>query len=448
MLKRIALFAAVAGVFLAVIFASNGDAETPEKKLAVPEMVFNDVKEIAPGVFFRYSSISATDTKIPFGGSNNIWIVFKDYVVVVDANFPKEAEDVIADIKKTTDKPIKYVLDTHHHGDHAYGNQVWVENGATPVAHVGVVEEMKKYETGYCGDVFAALGGVLPAARLVAVVAGFVTDTGGFVVAAAARVGRTAFLGFRAEIDQARGHHGDHAYGNCAWAKVGAKIVAHTTAARLLKVNGPKQWTDAGKDRKDIRDNELKQADITFDDKYVLDDGTQRVEFLHFGHSHTAGDASAYLPKLKILCTGDACVNGAFNFMGHSNSAAWVKCLEKMEKLDVDLIAPGHGKVTGKELLAKQKRYFVEMRGEVQKGIDGKKPLDDITASLEMPWYKEWTGKPAKDIKDNVKHVYEELTGKIDHERLGMIAPPLGYSPNPRAVAELPTVIRGAIASE
>ena len=356
MLKRIALFVAVAGVFLAVIFASNGDAETPEKKLAVPEMVFNDVKEIAPGVFFRYSSISATDTKIPFGGSNNIWIVFKDYVVVVDANFPKEAEDVIADIKKTTDKPIKYVLDTHHHGDHAYGN--------------------------------------------------------------------------------------------CAWAKVGAKIVAHTTAARLLKVNGPKQWTDAGKDRKDIRDNELKQADITFDDKYVLDDGTQRVEFLHFGHSHTAGDASAYLPKLKILCTGDACVNGAFNFMGHSNSAAWVKCLEKMEKLDVDLIAPGHGKVTGKELLAKQKRYFVEMRGEVQKGIDAKKPLDDITASLEMPWYKEWTGKPAKDIKDNVKHVYEELTGKIDHERLGMISPPLGYSPNPRAVAELPTVIRGAIASE
>ena len=47
MLKRIALFVAVAGLFLAVIFASNGDAETPEKKLAVPEMKFNDVKEIA-----------------------------------------------------------------------------------------------------------------------------------------------------------------------------------------------------------------------------------------------------------------------------------------------------------------------------------------------------------------------------------------------------------------
>ena len=84
-----------------------------------PQMKFNEVKEVAPGVFFRYSSISATDKTIPFGGSNNIWVVFEDYVVVIDANFPKEAADVVAAIRKTTKKPIRYVLDTHHHGDHA-----------------------------------------------------------------------------------------------------------------------------------------------------------------------------------------------------------------------------------------------------------------------------------------------------------------------------------------
>src|SRR5262249_53849952 len=92
----------------------------------LPQMQFNEVKEVAPGVFFRYSSIIPLDDgKIPFGGSNNIWVVFEDYVVVIDANFPKEAGDVIAAIKKTTDKPIRYVLDTHHHGDHAYGNAVF-----------------------------------------------------------------------------------------------------------------------------------------------------------------------------------------------------------------------------------------------------------------------------------------------------------------------------------
>ena len=290
-------------------------------------MKFDQVKEVAPGVFFRYSAISPTDPNV-FGGSNNVWVVMEDYVVVIDANFPKEAEDVLAAVKKTTDKPVKYVLDTHHHGDHAYGNAVW--------------------------------------------------------------------------------------------AKAAAKVLGSKNCARLLKTNGPMAWEAAAKDRKDLATSELKQVDEVFDDKLVIEDDTQRIELLYLGHAHTSGDAVAYLPKHKLLCTGDACVNGAFNYMGHSNSASWVQCLEKMEKLDVKFVCPGHGAMATKELLARQKRYFVEMRGHVQKGIDGKKSLEDITASLDLPWYKEWTGKDAKEIKDNVEHVYKELTGKIDHDRLGL----------------------------
>ncbi len=351
MLKRVLLPAAVAGAFVLAVLAA--DEKPKADKPNIPQMKFDDVAEVAPGVFFRYSSISATDPKVPFGGCNNIWIVMKDYVVVVDANFPKEAGDVLAAVKKTTNKPVKYVLDTHHHGDHAYGNSVW--------------------------------------------------------------------------------------------SKEGAKIVAHTNAARLLKVNGPKQWADAAKDRKDVREGELKQADIPFDDKYVLDDGVRRVEFLHFGHSHTSGDAVAYLPKEKILCTGDACVNGAFNFMGHSNSGEWVRCLEKMEGLDVEVVCPGHGAIAGRDLLAKQKRYFVELRQAVKGGIDAKKKPAEIADGLEMAWYKEWTGKAAKDIKENVKFVYDELTGKIDHDRLGMRAAPLDYFGERRAVAETPpAILRGS----
>src|SRR5215813_3431409 len=100
----------------------------------LPQMKFNEVKEVAPGVFFRYSAISATDKDVVFGGSNNIWVVFEDYVAVIDANFPKEAGDVIAAIKKTTDKPIRYVFDTHHHGDHSFGNAVFGKAGAAIVS--------------------------------------------------------------------------------------------------------------------------------------------------------------------------------------------------------------------------------------------------------------------------------------------------------------------------
>lgn len=289
---------------------------------APPAMKFDEVRQVAPGVFFRYSSIGPEGSEIPFGGSNNIWVVFEDYVAVIDANFPKEAADVIAAIKNTTDKPIRYVLDTHHHGDHAYGNSVFAKEGAT--------------------------------------------------------------------------------------------ILAQANCARLLRINGPKEFEDAGKGatgRKDVRESQLKVPSLVFDEKLVLDDGKQRIEFMFLGHAHTSGDAFAYLPHHKLLCTGDACVNGAYNFMGHADSASWIRVMERAQQLEVKWVLPGHGPMAGKDLLEKQKRYFVELRQQVRKGVDGGQELADIQKAIDMPWYKEWTSVPP--AKPNVEFVYNELTGRV-----------------------------------
>ncbi|HEX5273246.1 MAG TPA: MBL fold metallo-hydrolase, partial [Gemmataceae bacterium] len=289
---------------------------------APPKMKFNEVKEVAPGVFFRYSSIGPEGSNIPFGGCNNIWVVFDEYVAVIDANFPEPAEEVIAAVKKTTDKPIRYVLDTHHHGDHAYGNAVF--------------------------------------------------------------------------------------------AKVGAGIVAQRNCARWLRLNGAREFEEAGKGptgRKDVRESTLKVPNLVFDDKLVLDDGTQRVEFLFLGHAHTPGDAFAYLPKHKLLCTGDACVNGAYNYMGHSDPASWVRVMERAQQLDVKLVLPGHGPMAGKDLLEKQKRYFVELRAQVRAGIEAGKTYNDIRKSIDMPWYKEWT--TVAPSGENVQYVYDDMTGRV-----------------------------------
>src|SRR5262249_14889526 len=341
-------------------FLATASALPAAEKL--PRMKFNEVKEVAPGVYFRYSAISPTDMSI-FGGSNNIWVVFEDYVVVIDANFPKEAGDVVEAIKKTTDKPIRYVLDTHHHGDHSYGNAVF--------------------------------------------------------------------------------------------GKAGASVVAQANCARLLRVDGPREFAEAGRGpqgRKDIAASTLKVPNVVFDDKLVLDDGKQRVEFLFFGHAHTAGDAFAYLPKHKIVCTGDGCVNGAYNFIGHSDSGSWIRVLERVQQLDVQMVLPGHGPVAGKDLLERQKRYFVELRQHVQKGLDAGMNVEDIIKNLDLPWYKEWTG--VKPAGDNVKHVFAELTGRIApwdlHEDFGLYE---GPSPtkdtrgwrNPRRMV-VPNVMRARLA--
>jgi cyclase len=100
---------------------------------------------VAPDIYFHQGLVADNADAV----CNNGWILFEDYVLVIDANFPAGARQVIGKIRSLMDKPIRFALDTHHHGDHAYGNQVFVENGAVPVAHTGVIEEMKRYETGY-----------------------------------------------------------------------------------------------------------------------------------------------------------------------------------------------------------------------------------------------------------------------------------------------------------
>lgn len=303
------------------LFVPLAPAVDPAPTSLKPAMKYNEVREVAPGVFFRFSQISATDPNLPFGGSNNAWVVFKDYVVVIDANFPKEARDVIAEIRKTTNKPIRYVFDTHHHGDHAWGNAVWATEGAAVIGHRFCAERMR-------GDA--------------------------------------------------------------------------------------KEFADAGKGpnaRKDVAESTFRVPDLLFDDKLVLDDGTQRVEFLFMGHAHTSGDACAWIPKHGILCTGDACVNGAFNFMGHSDSASWVRALERMDALAPKMICPGHGPVDGPELVKRQRRYFVDLRDAVRNAVKENKTLDDAKMAIRLPWYKEWTGVDVKS--DNIAHVYGEMTGTI-----------------------------------
>ena len=108
-------------------------ATSSEELTAIP----GGVKQIAPGIWFREGEISDK------GHCNNIWIEMKDYLIVVDANFPSGAEACLADIKKTTGKPIRYVFDTHHHGDHMYGNPIWTRLGATTLAHVGVAKPVE-----------------------------------------------------------------------------------------------------------------------------------------------------------------------------------------------------------------------------------------------------------------------------------------------------------------
>lgn len=128
-MKRVrATVAAVFAVLAAgALFVSRSDAN--------PETV----RIVAPGVWFREGDMDV-------GHCNNIIIEMKEYLIVVDANFPSGAKAAMADAKRISKKPVKYVFDTHHHGDHLYGNPVWTAAGATTLAFAGVAQELARLE--------------------------------------------------------------------------------------------------------------------------------------------------------------------------------------------------------------------------------------------------------------------------------------------------------------
>jgi cyclase len=151
--------------------------------------------------------------------------------------------------------------------------------------------------------------------------------------------------------------------------------------------------------------------------KVGLDDGARKVEFHFFGWAHTRGDGFVYLPKEQILCTGDAVVNGPYNYTGDGNIGNWPEVVRAAQVLKVKTVLPGHGVPGGPEVMAGQAQFMVELRKAVKSALDqGKKPAD--LAKLQLPdSVRNWVGD---GLAAQAKDAYEEITqGKPHGEILG-----------------------------
>jgi len=287
----------------------------------------NNAVSLSKDVYFHQGDIEHQ------GHCNNGWIIFKDYVLVIDANFPSGAQNILPKIRALTSKPIRFAFDTHHHGDHAYGNQVWIDNGATPVAHTGVIEEMKRYETGYYDS-------------------------------------------------------------------------------------KPGRWEEAAKTRPDVAASHLAPPSVLFPRELYFDDGEHRVELMHLGVAHTHGDAMAWLPKEKIQFTGDACVNGPYNFVGDGNVEKWIATLDAAKKLGAQAVCPGHGPRGAETVLGDQQLFFQELSRSVGKRVKAKQNALQIFEAVEQiraeiaaqPRIERYTSKDG--MAAQVEKVFNEMTGQ------------------------------------
>ena len=118
-----------------VSFAS-AQAPAPADGTVLEKDIPIAVTEVAPGLYFQYHHQE----------SNNAWLVTDDGVLVIDARqHPRRGEELLAAIRETTNKPIKWVVNTHAHGDHHFGNTVFKREGATFIAHTDTARMMQAH---------------------------------------------------------------------------------------------------------------------------------------------------------------------------------------------------------------------------------------------------------------------------------------------------------------
>jgi len=117
---------------LAGIALNGPQAAAQERATQTPT-----VKQVASDVYFFFD----------FNGSNAVFLVTDDGVLLIDTRtHPREGRDLLERIRKVTDKPVKWVINSHFHGDHHMGNSVFKDLGATFVAQEETARIMQRVQ--------------------------------------------------------------------------------------------------------------------------------------------------------------------------------------------------------------------------------------------------------------------------------------------------------------
>ena len=131
------------------------------------------------------------------------------------------------------------------------------------------------------------------------------------------------------------------------------------------------------------------------------------------GPAHTGGDAVAYLPKEKILVTGDLFVNG--NPWGNNVEDAdadydrWIGVLDSMSRWDVKIVIPGHGEPGTVESLRRQSAYLKDMLRQVREGIRDGKSKKELVEEIDLSEYPVY-GENKVSTRRSIGAMYDRLS--------------------------------------
>jgi cyclase len=150
---------------------------------------------------------------------------------------------------------------------------------------------------------------------------------------------------------------------------------------------------------------------LTYEDSLTLRYGDTEVQLLYYGPAHTFGDTLVYLPQSQVLFAGDVAFFYSMPLAAGGKIGSWLKVIDRIKEMDIDLIVPGHGPIGGKAELDDEREYFEfvmeQTRGCFERGMSPEQAVREI----DLGPYKDWLD--AERIIANVAVAYRELRGEI-----------------------------------
>ncbi|MBI2876114.1 MAG: MBL fold metallo-hydrolase [Candidatus Tectomicrobia bacterium] len=301
-------------------------------------------------------------------GANAAILLNEKGVLVVDTHIsPKAAEELASEIKKLTEKPITEVINTHFHFDHTDGNQVFFPQ-ALIIGHRDTREILLR---------------------------------SGLEKVEAFRKRRATQL-----------------------AEERKRLAsAHLDPAEREKAEGQiKFWEDFVKTVEEMKPTlKITPPNLTLDRTLTLYKGDREIQVSFFGRGHTSGDVVVYLPREKVLCSGDLLVSSGLPYMGDGFPSHWDATLAQIERLDFDTLIPGHGPVVkgpeAKEMVKTFRRYLRDLvrqvGGFVRKGASLEKTLKGVT----LPQYAKKFPNFQEGLPGNIERTYQELSQRAKERR-------------------------------
>jgi cyclase len=268
--------------------------------------------------------------------SNSTVIINDTDVVIVDAHAtPAAARALIDDVKTLTPKPVSYLIDTHYHWDHAHGNQAFVPIGAQIIGHEYVRQML-------------------------------LTNT-------------LESRSYRSFVDPVPAQTEN----------IRRQLAVETDPAKKPAIEQRLKVQEAYADA--LKEITPTPPTMTYATRMSMFRGSREIQLLFLGRGHTGGDTVVYLPKEKIIATGDLVVGSLpFMYMGDGFVNEWPDTMEKILQIDFETIVPGHGDpFKDKDRIRKYQSYLRDLwkqAGDLKKqGLSS----DDAAKRIDLTSHKD-----------------------------------------------------------